>query len=155
MVAPATPWRRYYPEFFVALIQHGSGTSSSLTFPEDGQDRHTSIYTAALMRPVSMTVSYYIKALDAPVGIPNYDTTDIYLDGQRKSGHFLIPADGNWHHVLSIEVGEFPMHYRYNYSSIRLYMQPSNKALMAFPAMLPGRIRLPSNVGQIPGTFAW
>ena len=147
-------WRRYYTEFFVAAITAGSGTSSSLTFPDSIQ-RYTAIYTASFMRPVSITISYYIKVKSGDVGIPNYSTTTIYLDGVEQTGHFVVPGDGAWHHVLIIESGEFSQHYRYSYDAIRLCMRPGDVALMAFPSLVPGRLRLPVDVGQIPSTTGW
>ncbi len=147
-------FRRYYPEFWVAKLAAGDGTGSSLTFP-GATTLYTMMYTAGNMRPPSTTDSVYVKVLSGPIGFPVYSYARTRLDGEERTDHFIVPDDGEWHHVQKIEGSDFSRHYRYEYSAIRFYGQNGSIALLAFPAMIPGQVVLPGNVGQVPGTKTW
>ena len=147
-------FRRNYPEFHVGRLTGGSGTGSEHDFP-DAVTRYSQLYTKGLPRPVRLTTSYYVKAVSGDVGIPGYSTRRLFVDGTQCYAYTVVPADGAWHHVLTLEGEDFARHYRYSYDAIRLYQRPGDIALIAFPAAVPGQLRLPANVGQVPGTGGW
>lgn len=146
--------RRLYPEFHVARLTAGSGTDSPVVFP-DSITRHTQLYTQGFGRPVKLTTSCYVKATAGDIGVPWDATRRLFIDGVEKFARSVIPSDGAWHHVLVLEGEDFSRHYRYSYDAIRFYQRSGDVALLAFPAAVPGQIRLPVNVGQIPGTALW
>ncbi|MGY6710148.1 MAG: DUF2793 domain-containing protein [Rhizobiaceae bacterium] len=146
--------RRYYPEFHVARLSSGSGTSASMTFP-DTVTRYTQLHTRGYCRPARLTTSIYVKALEGDLGIPRDNSKRVFVDGSEVFASPVIADDGEWHHVCVLEGADFTQNWRYSYDSIRIYQRPGDVALIALPAMVPGELRLPVNVGQIPGITHW
>lgn len=102
-----------------------------------------------------MTTSIYVKALEGDLGIPRDNSKRVFVDGSEVFASPVITDDGEWHHVCVLEGADFTQHWRYSYDSIRIYQRPGDVALIALPAMVPGELRLPVNVGQIPGITHW
>ena len=98
-----------------------------------------------------MTTSLYLKVKIGDVGIRYDSRRRVFLDGAEHHASFVVPSDGRWHHLVTFESANFSRHYRYSQDVIRLYAQVGDEALIAFPAMLPGHVVLPPDVGQIPG----
>jgi len=149
-----TSRRRFYPEFHVAKLTAGSGTGASMIFP-DAVTRYTQLHTRGYCRPVRITTSIYLKVLEGDLGIPQDSSKRMFVDGVEVFASPVIADDGAWHHVCVMEGPVFDQHWRYDYDSIRLYQRPGDVALIALPAMVPGELRLPVNVGQIPGIAHW
>ncbi|WP_412051232.1 DUF2793 domain-containing protein [Hoeflea sp. Naph1] len=147
-------FRRYYPEFYVARLTAGAGTASPLTFA-DAVQRYTQLYTDSFPRPVKLTTSFYLKAVLGDVGMPWNSQRRLFIDGEEVFANTLVPADGQWHHVLAMEGEAFTRHYRYSNDAIRLYQRSGDIALIAFPAAVPGQIMLPADIGQVSGTGSW
>ena len=146
--------RRYYPEFHVARLSAGSGTGVSMSFP-DAVTRYTQLHTRGYCRPVRISTSIYLKVLEGDLGLPKAGSNRVFVDGVEVFAPPVIADDGVWHHVCVMEVAAFGQHWRYDYDSIRLYQRPGDVTLIAFPAMVPGEVRLPGDVGQIPGIAHW
>jgi len=145
---------RYFPEYYVAKITAGSGTSSSRTF-SDNIVRYTQVFTQSFMRPVFATFSYYLKSLSGGTGLYSASETDIFVDGVLQGGNPVVPADGNWHHIVVKEGFPIQESYRYSYNSIRTYLRDTEEALLAFPALMAGDESPPQNLGHLPSATNW
>lgn len=147
-------YQQSYPEFHVAKLTAGSGTSSAVSFP-DAITRYSQLYTQPFGRPVKLTTSYYIKLVSGDAGLRWANSRRLIVDGTERFASTVIETDGLWHHVLTIEDDAFPRHARFSYDSIRIYQRSGSACLIAFPAAVPGAILLPPNIGQISGAALW
>jgi len=143
------PYRRFFPEFHVAKLKCGAETGGSISFP-DGLTRYSQFHTVGLLHPVAVTTSLYMKVKAGDVGVRYDSKRRLFLDGVEHHTSIVVPSDSRWHHLVTFESANFSRHYRYSQDVIRLYAQVGDVALIAFPAMLPGHVVLPPDVGQIP-----
>lgn len=148
--------RRYGPEYHVAQLVMGAGTS--LPYPMGSDQFYMSIYFDQRPRLPSQTFHYYLRALDAPVQVIREGSEQVYLvDGvPRPPGYFTIsPADG-W---VSITVQDATVPYASSGYIPRPFMLAARSAgdryLLACPALMPGIVDVDDNVGMVPGFSLW
>ena len=145
--------RRWALEFYVARLDAGVGGQSQ-TF-SDGVTRAFQLYTFGRLRPVRATFSYYVKVLSGDFGIAGRVQAQTFVDGAERDGDILFSADDAWHHVLVHDGTRYPEHSRSSFDSVRFYVQAGASMLFALPALLPGHIHLPTDVGQVPTSDHW
>lgn len=144
-------WRRYGPEFRVAQLTMGSGTTTG--FVVGGNTYYLSTYFNQYPRFPSQTFHYYVRALDAPIAVNKESSQQIFLrDGVVTAAPFTIaPADG-WASITVQDPTDPYNSLGYIPRPILLYAGAAgNRFLLACPALLPGITNVPDSVGVIPG----
>ena len=116
----------------------------------DGVSRYLALLRKQVAVPAFMTYSLYLLAEDEAVGLRGDAGLRNRLNGGDWRDDLLVPADGQWHHVLTQSVRD-PQHFaRRDGLALNLYMAPGSRAVMGFVAALPGQHDLPDTIGQIP-----
>ena len=135
--------RRYYPRIPCRATERRQRHRRLDELPPTPSPAYTQLHTRGYCRPVQITTSN----LSQGAGRRSGPAQSRFQPGFRRWGGVFAPPviadDGVWHHVCVMEGAAFGQHWRYDYDSIRLYQRPGDVALIAFPAMVPGEVRLP------------
>lgn len=148
--------RRYGPEFYVAQMTMGSGTTTAST-PIDGNIYYISTYFGQKPRLPSQTFHMYVRALDAPVAWIREGAGQTFVrNGSRSQAHQVIAPEDGWV-SMTLQDEELPYSsYGYIPRPLMLYARAAgHRYLLACPALIPGITEVDDNVGIVVGINSW
>lgn len=153
----SSAYRRYGPEFWVAEVTMGSGTSNS---PQSagGVTGHLGLYTFSNILPPALTFHVYVRALtnEIVIAISAAAGQTGYKNGVAQTGNFLVAPSDGWVSI-TIQQQADPYNYNgYNPYPLEVFCQAAgDQYLLACPALMGGITTVDDNIGIIAGANSW
>lgn len=141
-------FRRWGSEFWIAEIAMGSGTSG--IFTHLGTTYTLCLFSAQRPRMPSMTFHAYLRAVDAPVLVPQWPGQRLFRDGVEEPSSLLIAPSEGWVSVTIRDAQPPRQSYGYSPSVFYIYaLSPGDRVRLACPAMMPGLTGVDTDIGVI------
>ncbi len=146
--------RRYGAEFWVAQITAGAGTAGSVS--HSGHTYYEALAMAQGLRPPSLTIHVYLRAVDDTLLIHRSDGVTIHKDGSSAEDHMPVTSGEGWVSVTIHDKRGLRGFDGMTPSPVDIRCKNSgDRVLLACPALIGGLSKIDDDIGIVPAYGSW